>query len=99
MVFQAETQAKNVSIELGPRIDLDMPKDGDNDVSVSSGDMESSADSGTLDMEEKYYKFDTMRERAEFTYKEIRRTALEATRAVSEHDNFMSHAKFRGPIQ
>ena len=67
-------------------------------MSVSSGDLESSADSGVLDMEEKYYKFDTMRQRAEFTYKEIRRCAVEATRTMGEHDNFMRHAKFRyGP--
>lgn len=84
------------------RIDLEIPKDGniddDNNVSVSSGDMESSADSGFLDMEEKCYKFDTIRERAEFTYKEIRRTALEAEKAIAEHENFNSHAKFRyGP--
>ena len=80
------------------KVQLELPEDGDNVVNVTSENLESSADSDELDLEEKTYTFNTFRQRAEFAYKEIRKTAEEATEACNEHAVFSSHAKFRyGP--
>ena len=74
------------------RIELEMPKD--DDAEVSSSNTESLADSGFLDAEENYHEFKTMRQRAEFAYGEIRRTAVEATEAVLERENFANRKQF-----
>ena len=68
------------------RIELEMPKD-DEEMS-SSGNVESLADSGFLDAGENSREFETMRKRAEFAYEEIRRTAVEATEAKEEREEF-----------
>ena len=92
------TSSPELKLDIGyskyHKVQLKIPQDGDN-IEVSSGSLESSADSSTLDLEEKTHYFRTFRERAEFAYKEIRTTILEAEKALAGHQHFSSHAGVR----
>ena len=80
------------------KVQLQLPKDGLDNINVSSGDLESSADNDALDSEEKTHTFDSFRQRAEFAYKEIRKTSDEAEIAIDEHEAFSTQAKSKyGP--